>query len=433
MYKVDVVILYEHRARDFENACFLAAKLEYLGFTTKIYNIYESCKNKIKSKVILVPHLYNNEQLYSFCKQKNTICPCIIDMQYEQVLSLASLDGIHNPSGQAVNAYHLSWGKSQTERYIKCGIAADKIVESGHVGMDLLRPRYLNYFYNRDYLAEEFNLDKNKSWVMFLSSFSYANLSESTLRSYEMMFSEARRLAKISDMSLKEIICWFDKFTKDNPDKILIYRPHPAESVVKALYELQDKRENFRIISKYSIRQWMNPINVFLNWYSTSVIDTYFANKRCYTLRPCDIPQDLEVEILVGSRFVHTYDELLAAIKEKQYSFPVKPEIIEYYYGKRDKKEASDTIIELVQDLINNRLSGHKFDIEELKKNITHYGFIKKTINSFVLFLAVRYDLTILNFLIKRKSKDFNEYKKEIYGYRKDVKSFKLKFLKILN
>lgn len=429
---IDVVILYEHRTRDLENACLLAAKIESKGFLTRIYNIYEPCKNDIKSKVVIVPHLYNDDQLYSFCRQGDSICPCIIDMQYEQVLCEADLDGIHTPSGQAVFAYHLSWGRAQTERYLKGGITKDRVIETGHVGMDLLRPRYLDYFNSREDLAKEFGLDYDKPWIMFLSSFSYCNLSEEILLHYESMFSETRRLAKLSDKSLAEMIRWFKKFVEDNPDKILIYRPHPAEHVSEKLLQLQDAFKNFRIISKYSIRQWMNPIDVFWNWYSTSVIDTYFAGKPCYTLRPFEFPKELDVEILVGSETIKTYDDLKDAMLSKQIDFPVDSNIIEYFYGKKYNKEASDKILDLVQDFIKGDKLGYHYDIEALKENQANHGIIKRLINRMMFSLAVKYDLTKLGSIFKAKKKDFAMYKKDILGYRREVKSYKEKFIRVL-
>ena len=106
---IDVLILFEHKNRELENACLIATELERRGFSTRIECIYSLRRYFVKARILIVPHLYNDDQVVMFCKNiwlSNTI---VIDMQYEQVLRASQHNGIHNPSGQAINANHLAW------------------------------------------------------------------------------------------------------------------------------------------------------------------------------------------------------------------------------------------------------------------------------------------------------------------------------------
>ena len=108
---IDILILFENHSREMENVALLATELEYRGYKVKVMNIRTPMKYFVKTKVLIVPHLYNEDQLIRFCKNFWKNNTCIISLQYEQILNKEmGIDDIHFPKGQAIYAHHIAWG-----------------------------------------------------------------------------------------------------------------------------------------------------------------------------------------------------------------------------------------------------------------------------------------------------------------------------------
>ena len=84
---LDVLILYEHRKREIENCALLLEELSYRGYKVRIESIFSPWKYFRNPKVLVVPHLYNEDQLIHFAKNIWLNNTNILSLQYEQVLS----------------------------------------------------------------------------------------------------------------------------------------------------------------------------------------------------------------------------------------------------------------------------------------------------------------------------------------------------------
>ncbi len=93
---------------------------------------------------------------------------------------------------------------------------------------------------------------------------------------------EISKTKEISQKSQNEIVDWFLKYLNENPNKAIIYRPHPTEFLNNKLVELSEKIDNFYFISEGSIKPWIKKCDKIYTWFSTAVGEVYAANKPCY-------------------------------------------------------------------------------------------------------------------------------------------------------
>lgn len=416
----DVLILYESRSREIENCALLATELELRGYEVKIKNIYSPFKYFIKPKVLVVPHLYNEQQLISFAKNLWLSNNRIVDLQYEQILGTClKEDDIHNPKGQAKLAHHIAWGEDQATRYRNVGITESNIHVTGSMAMDLMRKEFSQYFLSKKDIAKQCKIDASKEWILFVSSFSYANRTEEELRRYEQMNPNAREFSNLSDDTLVLLLKWLKDVAEKYSSKLFIYRPHPAEKINSKLYELESHCSNFYIIGNFSMRQWARVADKIYNWYSTSIADIFFAHKSCYILRPLRIPQYLEVSILEGAKCLADYDEFEKSIINNDFYFPIPSEKMEYYYGKTESPMAFKQIANICEGLIVGNYEGADYNYGNYSRfNIANDDSFKKIIFEYIKIIS--FPLFCL-FKIEKPYFLSNKWKDKVRLYKMDV------------
>ena len=440
MKKIDILIIYEHKTRELENSALISAELKRRGYTCRVLYMYPQIMRwNISAKVILVPHLYNDYQLDFFIRNKYQNNRCVIDLQYEQVLSKSSEDGCHNPEGQAMLAQHTAWGKAQVERYIHHGINPSNIYDVGCVSMDLLRPEFRDYFLTKAQIALRFGLDEKKEWVLFISSFSYAKRTKQSIEQLSKLNPDAKLFAKISDDSYNTILEWLYKAARNNPNKLFIYRKHPAELDDNTLHKFEKELPNFRSIDDFSMRQWAIVADKIYNWYSTSLADLYFVHKSCYILRPFEIPKEQEVSIMVGGKFITNYDSFAQTLNKKDNEFPVSAENVKYFYSNVDTgKMAYERIADLCEDMIRNPLMGVDYQLPFHKKKILS---CIKNLYEIILFQygkRVKTNMYVIKFfehfpLLKNVAARLALYNKDLFQADKLMDDYYKRFCGILN
>ena len=431
---VDVHIIYEHKARELENSCLLKAELEHRGYSVKISNMYSPLRYFVKSKLLIVPHLYDDKQVSELCKNFWLSNTKVLDMQYEQILNKEEInktDIIHNPQGQAKNAFHLAWGNSQAIRYRMYGIKPNRICIGGSISIDLLNPLFDPCFLDRNSISKEFGLDATKKWNMFISSFSYNEKSIDKLELLSQKIPSTLKFAECSRKSYSIIVEWFKEACLNNPNQIFIYRKHPAEEKTNKLLELERQFDNFYYISKYSIRQWVRVADVFYNWYSTSYVDLYYSHKKMYLLRPVVIPDKIDIDIFDDIEKIQTKKMFLKSLEssvdvDKQNNIK-----LENYFDVTDKyafEKISDICERLIKsdEHVNYKYKSSRFDM-------TDTGSFLKIVCSYINVILY---LSCIVFKIKKlgpfkKAQLFN-YKNEIYGASNDGKKYLENFKKIL-
>jgi surface carbohydrate biosynthesis protein len=420
---IDFLILYEHKAREIENDCLLKYELEKRGYSVEILNLHDLKRTRYlfyrKPRVVLTSALYDDED---FHYHVNTIVgktSKIVNLQWEQVLSKKWLKiGFHNPKGKATYASHICWGDESYERLKNVGVKNPII--TGAIQMDFLREKFKSYYHTKDEIKSQFNI-KSEKILLYISSFALANESEEFLSTFskriETDVNDMRRLMYISK---KETLKWMEDLLNTIEDITIVYRPHPSELVDKSLLKLEQTYENFKVINEYSVKQWILISDKVFTWISTSIVEAYFAHKKCGILRPVKVDEEMEAVIYKDSQIITSYDEFLSeAISTTNSKFPIVVEDILKYYSYDDEKWAYQNICDFLEEVLNtNRydvpqnIGSYKINIIDILRPILKRIVIKLKINDKKMFFLTK--------KIKDKLKLFWEMREK---YDKDIAS----------
>ena len=248
-------------------------------------------------------------------------------MQWEQILTARGLKpgNMYYLTGGAKEVYHFSWGEANLRHLVDtCGIPEKMIRKVGHVGHDFVRPQLKGYYKTREEICEEFGLDTNKRIELFISSFP-------TQVDAKIKYNAFDGYKEFAENSRDEILRWFKKYLAEHEDVMFIYRPHPTEQLLPEFIEGLEATGGFRIISDYSIQQWITIVNDVILWRSTSVADVYMAGRGCMYLMPYDLPDEDVYFMFKNANEIKTYEQFSEqmALDEK---FPIDDETMHYHY-----------------------------------------------------------------------------------------------------
>lgn len=356
---MDFLIIYENKARELESDCLLAEVLKKRGYSVKIVNERAAFKTFLNPKVVITPYLYSELDVVHFNTFWKKRKRGIINLQYEQVLNDAALDsGFHIPKDSAKFMHHICWGENTKKRLEKAGITNKYLHITGHMSMDLNRNECKGLYYDKKKLQKEFNIPSDKKWNLFISSFVVDGLSKKEQEIVISKIPSYNEFIKISKISKERILKWFEKLCDQHPEQIFIYRPHPAENITKELEQMAKKYTNFVVISDYSIRQWIAVSDSISTWFSTAIIDAFFAEKKCFILRPIEIPEYFDEKLFKNGDFIDNFEELeknLLGFSES-IKFPIEVETISEYYGKKTENFFVNQVADVCELVLNEEL-----------------------------------------------------------------------------
>jgi surface carbohydrate biosynthesis protein len=329
---LDFLIVYESKNREFESICLLKNELEWRGYTVEFRQLSELVKIKHylhkRPKVLILPSVYTPQHL------KNLLFLCgrvkkIATLQWEQLGSDEFLPKNLN------ELFFISWNESNKSKLESKG--SKKAVIIGCISLDFLRPEFIDLYKTKVEIFKQYQFDKKKI-VLFISSFSGTSkfMSDSDLENYKklygMNFFESRDEA---DISQKKILVWIDRFLAENTNVIFVYRPHPSEMYnnvkYSIFYKLIKKYNNFKIISDYSVNQWILVSDTIFTWSSISIIGAFFSNKMIGILRPIKL-EHYKSNLYSGGRFITSYEEMCREFVAPSKKFPLNEIIIRKQY-----------------------------------------------------------------------------------------------------
>lgn len=284
-------LVYEVNNREFNNCLLIQRELLRRGHIVKIYNKCESVLLRDNSKSItIIPNSYRNIDLdhYRYCFNSNgglvVIYPC------EQVTNHkmpAFFD--YSDENLVKRLPHLCWSQDYYDFIESLGfnMTLSKIV--GAVQLDYCRPEFSDFYVNRDYLSNKFNLPLDKNWMLFISDFVLDNEEKFNrllnAGDVEKDLLELRRDHERKSMC--EILNWFELFLKNNKDYILIYRKHPVEILSDTIISFQKKYpDQIFCVSELGIKEWIFNCDRIVTWNSTAAVECFAANKNIHLLRP---------------------------------------------------------------------------------------------------------------------------------------------------
>lgn len=403
---IDFLVVYERKNRELENAILLQLELERRGYSCVIAQYYEAKYfnffNYNAPKIIIVPHLYDSGEVARIVARYGRP-NVIINLQYEQVLSEKwECHGHHNPKGLALQCHHICWGWKTVDRLRCSGVPPEYIHLLGALQLDLLRVEYANPASSREYLSRQYGLSSSKRWNIFLSSFTYADISDDRLKMNEAVAgTDLSSFVEIHTRSRDEILKWFEQVMLKDPDSIFIYRPHPDELSLDKVLALQDYFDNFVVISDGAAKLWIEASDRIYSWYSTTVVESHFMNKAYSILRPFKLPSYFDSVLLRHGKFIESYDEFeLAYVSgDNDRDKAIEDQFVNMYY-KTDNVSPSFV---LLCDLLES-LTGKGFFLPRVSFPLV-FGFkVKSFLVAVVYFMYIRNGFLFFNKFGKLKS-----------------------------
>ncbi len=373
--KIDIVIRYEHKVRELESIMLIKLEMERRGYTVAFTANYDyKDKNQYDPKLIVSPAIYwdgtlgTDLTIYGLKKK-------IANLLWEQVMGIEeeeSPTGPHNITGTGQKIVTFCWGKRTQDRLVSAGMPKEHTKVVGQINTDLLREPFCKLLMTKERLASQFNLDVKAPWYLFVSSFAYCELDDLQKELVIKVYGEKylKEFTEASNKSRELILEWFDTVLKKHPERIIIYRPHPDEAKKSTvLKEMESKYPNFRVLSDYSLKHWINASDKIYNWYSTGIIDAIVLNKPNRILRPCVVPKGYDYRLFYEADQIKT----IAAFEEDYTSLEVTPvfssSLIEEYY------HIPDSFVYIhICDILEDILVSSKYDINYSPKEIIRFG-----------------------------------------------------------
>ena len=362
--KVDFLIRYEHKVRELETIMLLRTELERRGYTVEFEANYEYKKvESYNPRVLVIPSLYSDANIIGDIA-KYGLKKKIANLLWEQLIGQRDEDSptcSHNVTGLGQKAITFCWGQQTKDRIVKGGVPETNAKVVGQLNTDLLRPPFSNSLISKEELSQRYDLDLNKKWVLFVSSFAYSELDELQVALFLKEYGRENLdyMVNLSNESRSIILNWFEKVLIQYPDNIIIYRPHPDEArKSQVLKDMEAKYPNFRVISELALKHWMSASDKLYNWYSTGLIDAVILNKPFRILRPIKIRREDDYKIYYDAKHITTEGEFLSDFLNLEQQDILDKDLFNSYYYMPE-----DFVYKNVCDVLQEIIETNKYDI----------------------------------------------------------------------
>ena len=419
---INILIYYEHLAREWNALCRLKEILTKMGANVKICSIiYEKNKAfiwslKHKPDVVLVPWFVDNiheQMIYPIYRINRKVK--IINLHHEQV-SCAAYETVLFPKTDFTKngSYHFTWGQYFYERLVKNGVSENKIVVTGNIRND----EALNNHLSRQYLSEVYHLNLDKKWILFAENRGWLENRNDSFTKKELMDrgmteenveNSIKYTQKSLDSFFREMNVLDAKFFEEYE---FIYRPHPGTQVLREL------NTNIHVIKDESIYSWIRNCDLYLTCESTSIFEAELCKVPCATIDLEEEPENLK---MVG---VHEYPKLghLKDIDEEKIKWFLECQnknlsIYKRYLGEVDGKACVRTAKAIL------KIAGKTEENVYLLKNAKKTFLLKQAVYEIVTFFIVKlHMLSVLKYPRSAyiESKDIPYSNENMWIYKKD-------------
>lgn len=432
--KVEVLILIEHVARELESAVLLKYFMEKKGYKVIIDSIKfhkESKVLKYNPDIIVVPWAYSNKEVdlfRSFLKKNKKVI--ILNMHHEQ-LSNEGSDSFIIPQDDAKKILHLSWGSKFSRKLIENGCEEYTIIQVGNPRLDFYKKELIQISNQRNELSKIHKLDENKKWVLFIAN-SFHLLTPSQIKINLDKGVDIEDQIESSIKNREEFLDYVDRYLSENNDVEFIYRPHPSFAHIdesrEEIKRLEEKYENFRCISKGSIRDWIINSELSISFHSTSIIECCISGNEFYLMRSFNLKEEKDYKFFRNYKYsIKNYDDFEMAIKGSN-SFS-------YDEFKKDIQDEIDLNIDVYSckliaekiDYMHSNIDKYYTDIRfkySCHIKVLLYSWIKKVIYMFSKikpienYMIRKNDIRLYNLLYKGNDyfelKDINKIQEKI-------------------
>lgn len=334
MKKVDCLILFEHKSRELQSVCLLKYELERRGLSVAVEGAFpnrEMLPLKYKVKYLFTPWYYTGTKyIANFLKHSpNAIIINLHQEQYE-----AEGDNTLVPKGEARYVYHLTWGEAFKEDLIKVGCELKTIINVGSLRLDFLKDKLKTLLPSKKKLSEEFGIDENKRWCLFIADNSHL------MEEYQMdeVTEHGKIILRVSKASRECFLKNVEQYLRNNKDIVFIYRPHPCMSnkdlKSKDIAAIHEKYpNNFFCIYNYPLNAWLINCEVCYSFASSSLIETYFAKSQYYLFRKENLAKEFDYAFFHNYKYiVQNYDQFIDSLEGSSYDFNYIADKLKYWY-----------------------------------------------------------------------------------------------------
>ena len=326
MEKVDVVLLYEHVARELDVLCAVKWLLvNQYGLRVEIihqpYGV-PSALQKFWPSVVAVPFCYFNFQ---------RDYPCLFDWFPATFVNLAWEELFYSgnqkaklPRGrfETQHILHQAWGEFFADLLQQQGVPRRNIFLNGHPAYKLFDPPYRAYFATRNELASRYGLDTHKRWIFFPENYNWAFYQNWRLDEFQQAGGLERAhldaMVRFTRESFTQVMRWCHALALSN-DVELIIRPRPLTPLddfrAAMLQVVPDLPPAIHITKAESVREWILASEVVVSSYSTSLIEAGVAGKPAFMAEPCPLPEVLMVDWQQSVPRLRTLAEFEAACR----------------------------------------------------------------------------------------------------------------------
>lgn len=415
----DIVIFYELPERELNNANLLKAEFERRGYSVEIKDYWNYREIvfpiKEKPKLVIAQSGYDDSDLERFTLRFKPKIDKMLNMRYEQVIAKRILNSdLHYPREHMKNMSHICWSEHIKEEMMQQGIPEKNLPVTGDIKTDFSNKKFDTFYKTKEELGKEFDLDINKEWILFISSFTFnENDSDKRLIRMNNNLEDGKYMQKWDIESKKILMGWIKEFLENHPEKEFIYRPHPVEYNVMSedidMYTLEKEYSNFHYISKYAIQEWIRPCDYLNTILSTSIIDVYLLKKQCNILRPVPLDPDFDNPLLLHADSIDSYEEFEKHNTSKNENpFPISDEDVNKYYYFGDKL-AYEAICDYAEKMISD--DSFKSNFYPNNSKFLRLKFVLRKSLSMPKIIP-----TVLKSAIKNKSSSSKTEKDSIYA-----------------
>ena len=396
---MDFLIFYEHINREVENDTLIKYELEKRGYSCEIVHfagpgLHRFHKRKNRAKVVVTPWLRYNSNVIKYTQYAKKPYK-LVNLQWEQVYSLSGIkSGLVLTHGEAKKAYHTCWGENSRARLEQGGVPKENLKIVGAIQQDYGRPLFNDYYMSKEAIAKQYNLDLNKPWILFVSSFAYATYPEQSLAALaEKYGSNIYRTAQLHKDSQAKMLEWIEELLKSS-DLEFIYRPHPSERLADKLVELSNNYSNFHVISERSVKQWAKVSDVVNLWISTSNAEIASMGIDYNIVRPIPVEKEKEVESMYGETFVDNIEDFIIfnTISRSTSSERAKERLnkLEHFYNYDENRAAYERVADYLEEVYKSS-NGQVFKFRFKEKLYYKYRELRTMLASGIAELQLKH------------------------------------------
>ena len=359
---VDFLFIYEVKPRELDSVCLLGAWLENKGYKVGYINSWDTMYHwhtEYRTKVAVLSACYTSGA-YRYFLGHALGFEKVVNLQWEQVMmNFATQSKVQTGwdySGTALEIRHVCWGENNRQYlHDRYGIGYDKLRICGYLPLDFYREELRDATEKRGELFARYGLDPGKKTLLFISSFADAGKPKSEIDLQEGDKQENEEKREVQATHRNMILDWFRRLARENSDVQIIYRPHPAEASNPEILQMAREFPGFHVITRESIRNWIQNCDILCNWQSTAMIELYASGKKTLILRPQEIPFLFSMPILEEGHYraVTSYEELAEGIREENPEFPVDKDVLLRFYSITEQpayERVGQYLIDTLQD-----------------------------------------------------------------------------------